>query len=924
MKKHIFQKTLATLLTVILVLGTLAALPITVGAAALADSAAWDGSASTQPTGAGTESDPYLIASGANLAWVSANATTLATNNAVTYLKLTANINLADKPFTPINMQVGTVDAPVYKGMVIDGQGATISGLNVVALENGGLFANLGVGSVISDLHFVGASVEIDKGNAGVLAGQACGPVTVKNCSTDATSKVTSYISGGFIGRVVAGGLVSMEKCLNRASVTGNAYDGSSTTHAAGMIGRHLTGASVSFDYCVNEGALLVNCLVVSGRMGGMLGHSPYAADNTDKVTITNCYNVGTMTATNSDDASPSKVAPFVGAMVGHMQGSECTIKNCYDYSVRDLSKATVETYHYMMIGDGAGAETAKYLADIYAVIHPDNAVVPSALMRPAFLQTNVQSSVRFDNTTGVKSSLTASIPLAEGTSTILAEMTKIAAAVGATAPTPSGSSTDTLVRDYTWYTAEGGTEAAPYEIGTAAQWAAFVALTNGTQKAEETTVTGVVSFNNKYIKLTADIDLTGYACAPINGDKAPMTIHVDGTGHAIKNHIQAKGVLGGLFGFVSANSTFKNLTLKDASYDGSSAAAGFVANTDGGLTFINCRTESVTVKSGANASGFVAYSDFSADENSRASTYDACINDADITVNAGAAAYAGGFFGVNPGNKAKISFLLRYCVNTGDITVQKGTNGTAIGGFIAKLTYDFAKSDNYLIEAYHCYNTGKLAAEMGGGVTCYVGGFIGHGNVGGEMYLENIYDYSARVWTDAGRHGGLVGDFANSECVKILKECYAANATDSANVYSTIYAATRSNSTLMDKGCSIVESVNSEISFRGEAKTLQAELDRIDALLESVDPVTGEYDDSYKDSAPSTPSTPSTPTDEETEAADDEAASSNKTDDAADADETTEAPAEEGCGSSITATFAVMALTAACGVAVIGKKKED
>ena len=39
--------------------------------------------------------------------------------------------------------------------------------------------------------------------------------------------------------------------------------------------------------------------------------------------------------------------------------------------------------------------------------------------------------------------------------------------------------------------------------------------------------------------------------------------------------------------------------------------------------------------------------------------------------------------------------------------------------------------------------------------------------------------------------------------------------------------------------------------------------------------------------------------------------------------DETTEA-AEEGCGSAVGATFAVLALTAACGMAIVGKKKED
>ena len=32
----------------------------------------------------------------------------------------------------------------------------------------------------------------------------------------------------------------------------------------------------------------------------------------------------------------------------------------------------------------------------------------------------------------------------------------------------------------------------------------------------------------------------------------------------------------------------------------------------------------------------------------------------------------------------------------------------------------------------------------------------------------------------------------------------------------------------------------------------------------------------------------------------------------------------EGGCGSTVSATFAVLALTAACGMAIVGKKKED
>ena len=58
--------------------------------------AAWDGT-TTAPTGTGTASDPYLIATPENLAWIASDAGDL-----TKVYKQTADLDLGNKPWIPI------------------------------------------------------------------------------------------------------------------------------------------------------------------------------------------------------------------------------------------------------------------------------------------------------------------------------------------------------------------------------------------------------------------------------------------------------------------------------------------------------------------------------------------------------------------------------------------------------------------------------------------------------------------------------------------------------------------------------------------------------------------------------------------------------------------------------------------------------
>lgn len=375
------------------------------------------------------------------------------------------------------------------------------------------------------------------------------------------------------------------------------------------------------------------------------------------------------------------------------------------------------------------------------------------------------------------------------------------------------------------------GTETDPYWIESASNFAWMAA------NPEELAVTDDATC----MRLTANIDFGNRSFQPISlcmgdgEDSFKMHIVLDGQGATISGLNVSNVENGGLFAFVGARSLFKDVTLKDSSISATNAAAGFVATTDGGISFERCKTENVSVRAGQYGAGFLAYSDFTAEENRRWSVYDACVNEADVTVTAdGKIGYAAGFFAFGKG-ASLIQFSFRYCANKGDMTVEKGASSSTLGGFLGRLCYDMERFDNYYFESFDCYNTGALVADLNENVRYYMGGFFGWAHIGGEIILHDIYDYSARTNSSFGINGGIIGNCSNYECIKILEECFAVNAKDSPSPYTAVYAATRNASTLKDNTSAVVETVNSVITANGKLSTLSAELARVDKAIAHI-----------------------------------------------------------------------------------------
>ena len=246
----------------------------------LVPSTAWDGETKTQPAGAGTESSPYQIEDGEQLAWL-ADAVNNASSATTIYAELTDNIDLGSSPWTPIGK-----DFHEFQG-TFNGNGFTISGLKVTDVDNAGLF---GVVNSVEIKNLVVSGTVSGTANAGGIAGKMKAAGTFSNCGNEAS--VTGESAGGILGRVFTYGInCTFEQCYNAGKIDG--------TERAGGILAHNNGSASNLkaDRCYNIGD--VNSKQYAG---GVLGGSG--------LTITNSYTAGKISgnsATNSAAFSTAK-----------------------------------------------------------------------------------------------------------------------------------------------------------------------------------------------------------------------------------------------------------------------------------------------------------------------------------------------------------------------------------------------------------------------------------------------------------------------------------------------------------------------------------------------------------------------------------------------------------------------------------------
>ena len=315
------------LLSILLALSLLLTLLPTV---ALAADGAWDGSIATAfAGGTGTESDPYQIADGAQLAYLASEV-----NKGQPYenacFVLTADIDLGNHAWTPIGNSFsdalfGGTDYSVFAGN-LDGKGHTVSNISIgtesAPLESDvfGLFGM--TGGKLSNLNLDGVTIYGTAKNvsgyviglAGALSGSASGPV--ENCHVANLSLTMSTPDSGRAAAYWIGGLVGAldSRYIDECSVSGKITEKSGKGSIGGLIGELGRAAKITYSHA--DVALDVKPDYYGGaNVGGLIGKGNGEKD--PETVISNCYATGTVVG-----------GAYSGGFAGSLWG--LNIKNCY------------------------------------------------------------------------------------------------------------------------------------------------------------------------------------------------------------------------------------------------------------------------------------------------------------------------------------------------------------------------------------------------------------------------------------------------------------------------------------------------------------------------------------------------------------------------------------------------------------------
>ena len=248
-------------------------------------------------SGSGTEDDPYLLATAADLKAFRDMANAEASSKLCA--TLTADIDLGGEAWTPFE---GPTVGGAYAG-TFDGANHTIKGLsvNLTSSTGAGLFGTV-CGATIKNLKVEGNVSASSSAFVGGIVGRTQTSATIDSCSfagtvTSTKKSGSSNATAGIVGKVNKGP-VTITNCANTATVNGNG------NIAAGILG-YGGSNKVTIENCYNTGA-------ISGQYyaSGICGSTVKATSS-----IRNCYNSGTITATNGGNYYAGITANFRGTI---------------------------------------------------------------------------------------------------------------------------------------------------------------------------------------------------------------------------------------------------------------------------------------------------------------------------------------------------------------------------------------------------------------------------------------------------------------------------------------------------------------------------------------------------------------------------------------------------------------------------------
>ena len=299
-----------------------------------------DGTFSGKPariTGSGTETDPYQISTAEGLKWFRDKVNSAKTKEETKICAvLTEDIDLNNEPWTPIGIGEDTRKEDLPYSGTFDGNGHTISGLNVnYGDKNGGLFCYV-KSATIKNLTVAG-SVTYSSGD-GIVYGGIVGYAdssTIENCTNRCTVTGRWY-AGGIVGWSADSDIIG---CANFGNISSPFRSGGICGIVIGQVDAY--GIDATIRDCYNVG-------MVSGKYaGGITGQSDSGSID---ILIANCYNVGSLHGSDN-----------TGEIIGDplSASSLTTIDNCY-YLPTGNSASTSKRVIVKRTGSKTAAEFAN------------------------------------------------------------------------------------------------------------------------------------------------------------------------------------------------------------------------------------------------------------------------------------------------------------------------------------------------------------------------------------------------------------------------------------------------------------------------------------------------------------------------------------------------------------------------------------
>ncbi len=281
----------------------------------------WDGSvAGSFGGGDGTEASPYLIYTGAELAYL-AQSVNAGNTYSGKYFKLMNDIDLAGFEWTPIGMGTSynnDFSSKAFQGN-FDGCGKTVTNLkiNSTTLYNAGLFGVI-YNAHIHSLAVTNADVKNTQQNvvSGAVIVARMSASVIESCFATGKVSVNASTNCSFLGMISGEiyGSGTIRNCYAVGNINGY-NSGSSGVFAGGIVGiiNSSPEGTRLIENCYFSGNIIANCSS-SCYAGGIMGAFVSTSSQ-----IQNCFAAGTVTSDN-----------YVSAVANSWNSATATVSNNY------------------------------------------------------------------------------------------------------------------------------------------------------------------------------------------------------------------------------------------------------------------------------------------------------------------------------------------------------------------------------------------------------------------------------------------------------------------------------------------------------------------------------------------------------------------------------------------------------------------